>query len=238
MAEKSKKILETILSLVVAVAVGCLIAWAAGRDGAQLAGIPIAYFAIAAAFLIQWFAFIPAWFSHTEKFYDLTGSLTFLSITFFAITANPEPSLRAKLVASCVSLWAIRLGSYLFLRVLQAGGDTRFAAIRHDFLRFLLAWTLQGLWVSFTIAPALVVMTSPPQPMEFLGWAGLCLWLLGFAIEVVADYQKSRFRSRPENKNRFINEGLWRYSRHPNYFGEIVLWCGIAIAAIPVLRGW
>jgi len=106
-------------------------------------------------------------------------------------------------------------------------------------VRFFNAWTLQGLWVTVSLAPALAAMTSTKsydQPV-FL-WAGLAIWGLGMTLEVVADHQKSVFKSQPENQNQFIQTGLWSVVRHPNYLGEIILWFGVAVAAFPVLEGW
>jgi steroid 5-alpha reductase family enzyme len=103
----------------------------------------------------------------------------------------------------------------------------------------LLTWTIQGLWVSFTLAAALAAVTSSLQPdLGIPALIGLLIWIAGFSIEVIADQQKSRFKASPENAGKFIRSGLWSRSRHPNYFGEILLWIGIAIIALPVLRGW
>ena len=125
------------------------------------------------------------------------------------------------------------------MRVRAAGSDSRFDAIKMSFARFLLAWTLQGLWVSFSLAAALAAITSESRPgFDLFAVIGLLVWLLGFGIEVIADWQKSRFRTQAKNQGKFIDVGLWAWSRHPNYFGEIVLWLGIAIIALPVLRNW
>jgi steroid 5-alpha reductase family enzyme len=131
------------------------------------------------------------------------------------------------------------LGTFLFRRIQKAGEDRRFREIKTSFPRFLIAWTLQGLWISFSLAAALAVITSSiERELETFAILGLLVWILGFGIEVVADRQKSKFKNNPENEGKFIQNGLWSWSRHPNYFGEIVLWIGIAIIAIPVLSGW
>jgi steroid 5-alpha reductase family enzyme len=106
-------------------------------------------------------------------------------------------------------------------------------------LQFLLAWTLQGLWVLLTAAAALAVITGGvSKPLGLVGAIGIAIWAAGLLIEIVADQQKSQFKKDPANKGKFIGTGLWAWSRHPNYFGEIVLWVGMAIVAIPVLQGW
>jgi steroid 5-alpha reductase family enzyme len=102
-----------------------------------------------------------------------------------------------------------------------------------------MAWTIQGLWVLLTAAAALAVITGGVrEPLGAIGIAGIAVWSIGILIEIVSDRQKSNFRSNPDNKGKFINTGLWAWSRHPNYFGEIVLWTGMAIIAVPVLHGW
>jgi steroid 5-alpha reductase family enzyme len=138
-----------------------------------------------------------------------------------------------------VVVWAVRLGSFLFRRVRKDGGDGRFDQIKLNPLRFFMTWTIQGLWVLFTAAAALAVITSEERvELGVVAFVGIAVWVLGFAVEVVADRQKSAFRADPANRGKFIATGLWAWSRHPNYFGEITLWLGIAIVALPLLEGW
>ncbi|NJC95653.1 MAG: DUF1295 domain-containing protein, partial [Anaerolineae bacterium] len=200
---------------------------------------PVYALCIAAAFLIQWIAFIPAWLNRTEKFYDLTGGITYITVTLLALLLTPGTDARSLLLAGIVIVWAVRLASFLFLRIRNAGEDRRFRDIKQSFGRFLLTWSLQGLWVSFSLAAALAAITSTLRlDLDLFAAIGFLVWLAGFAIEVIADRQKSAFNAKAENKGRFISTGLWSWSRHPNYFGEIVLWIGVAIIALPVLRGW
>ena len=143
------------------------------------------------------------------------------------------------LVAVMVTVWALRLGAFLTARVRVAGSDSRFDAMKYRFGWFLMTWTLQGLWVLLTAGAALAAMTSPEdRGIDTFALIGVALWLLGFGIEVTADEQKRRFRSRPAHLQRFIAPGLWGRSRPPNYFGEILLWCGVAVTAFPLLSGW
>lgn len=228
-----------LIAIPIALAIGAALAWAGSSAPVFALGkFPVVVICVAAAFAVQWLAFIPAYLFKTEKFYDLTGSLTYLSITLFAIKLNPHADLRSRLIASFIAIWAIRLGIFLFTRILRAGEDSRFANIRGKFWRFLLAWTLQGLWVTFSLAAGLTALTSLPVIMDLFGYTGAGLWVTGFLIEAVADLQKARFRRDAANKGSFISAGLWSWSRHPNYFGEIVLWTGIAVMAFPVLQGW
>lgn len=191
------------------------------------------------AFLIQWLAFIPSYWRQTEKFFDLTGSLTFLIISTLALFLSPGVDGRALLVWALVVTWATRLGTYLFSRVQKAGKDDRFDKIKPSFFRFLNVWTIQGLWVTLTLIAALVAITTPNRKeLDLFALIGFLVWVFGFTLEVVADYQKSRFNANLKNKGKFIQSGLWSKSRHPNYFGEIVLWIGVTIIALPVLQGW
>jgi steroid 5-alpha reductase family enzyme len=147
--------------------------------------------------------------------------------------------MRAGLLAALVAVWAARLGTFLFRRIQADGKDARFDRVKTSFSGFLLAWTLQGVWICFTVGAALAAITSGRSvTLGMAAWVGLAVWAVGFGVEVVADLQKSRFRSDPANKGRFISTGLWAWSRHPNYFGEIVLWIGVAIIAAPALQGW
>lgn len=213
---------------------------AAGASGSiQAAGIPVFAYAGVVGLVLHWLAFLPAWWWQTERYFDLTGALSFLLTVVVTLLSLPRIDLRIGLLALMVSLWAIRLGTFLFWRVLRQGGDGRFDDIKPRFARFALTWTLGGLWVLVSIAPALAAMTTLfQQPMGTLSWVGGTLWVAGFSLEVVADLQKSRFRADPANHDRFITHGVWAWSRHPNYFGEVVLWTGVACVAAPVLAGW
>jgi len=215
------------------------LAWAGSQGSAVIGGIPLFGFCAGFALVIQWVAFVPAYAARTERYYDLTGSLTYLSVTAIAVGLGPGPDIRGGLLAALVGVWAARLGTFLFRRIRADGKDRRFDAIKTSFGRFLLAWTLQGMWICFTAGAALAAMTSLRSvPMGTLGWIGLLVWIIGFGIEVVSDQQKSRFRANPAHEGRFISTGLWAWSRHPNYFGEIVLWLGVALIAAPALQGW
>jgi steroid 5-alpha reductase family enzyme len=225
-------------SLAVAAAVGFAGSW----GGPRLGAIPVFALCVALAFAINWLVWIPASLWRTERFYDLTGSVTFVAVTSLALVAAPGPDGEASvwrvMLAAMVVVWAVRLGSFLFVRVRRDGSDGRFDKIKVHPLAFLATWTLQALWVSMTAAAALAAITVA----DGLGgvWAalGVIVWLIGFAIEVVADTQKRRFRADPANAGRFISTGLWSRSRHPNYFGEILLWSGVALMAVPTLSGW
>jgi steroid 5-alpha reductase family enzyme len=223
----------------VVVLLAALLAAAGSQGGATLGGIPVFALAVGAAFLIQWVVFIPSFKAQTEKFYDLTGSLTYIAITLLLVLLTPGIDARALLLAAMVLAWAVRLGSFLFRRISKAGKDDRFDEIKPSFVRFLNVWTIQGLWVTVTAAAAWVAMTSVTRvALDWIALAGFLMWAVGFGIEVVADQQKARFNASPANKGKYISTGLWSKSRHPNYFGEILLWIGVAVVALPALDGW
>jgi steroid 5-alpha reductase family enzyme len=214
------------------------VATLANPDGLRLAGWPTMSVLALCAFGIQWLAFIPARVLQSERFYDLTGSITYIAVTLVAISVAEAPSSAQWLIAIMIFLWASRLGSFLFRRIHAAGGDQRFDHIKVSSSRFFVAWTLQGAWVVMTSCAALTAILSAEQPpVGAIYVIGAVMWTTGFAIEVIADRQKSRFREDPGNEDQFINAGLWARSRHPNYFGEILLWAGIAVMAIPYLSG-
>ena len=189
-------------------------------------------------FFIHWLLFIPAYIFQTEKFFDLTGSLTFLIASFYALLNAPSSNIFSVVVVSCIFCWAIRLGTFLFLRINKEGEDKRFIDIKPSFSRFLMTWTLSGTWVSICLLCVLTAISSNNGVAGgTLFYFGLILFLFGFIIEIVADYQKTLFRKDSVNKNKFITTGLWSYSRHPNYMGEILLWFGISVMSISSLSG-
>ena len=208
---------------------------------AYLTGSYIVLNAVILAFLIQWVAYIPAYTFQTEKFYDLTGTLTYLTVVWFTYMLSnsaAEPKIGNLILASLISIWAVRLGSFLFLRIHKAGEDKRFRKIKPSPSQFFMTWTLQGLWVSLCSMCALTAISSEVGVItNIFFYIGFALFLIGFSIEIVADNQKNTFRSLEENKDKFITSGLWAKSRHPNYFGEIMLWTGIALIALPSLSG-
>ena len=208
---------------------------------ATLTKLEIVENAILLAFLIHWLFFIPAYLLKTEKFFDLTGSLTYISIMVYVVYTknNLQEQLGSIILASLVILWAVRLGSFLFLRIKKAGEDKRFREIKTSFARFFLLWTISGMWVSFCSMCALTAIASNDGVIiNNIFYIGLVTFLVGLSIEIIADSQKTKFRKDPKNKDKFINEGLWAKSRHPNYVGEITLWAGVAIMSFSSLEGW
>ena len=228
-----KKIVNLLISLVVFL-IAISIANATGNS--------LVVEAVLIAFIIQWIAFIPAYVFQTEKFYDLTGTLTYLSVTWYALYMSSDKftNLNGASIAIVllISIWAIRLGSFLFSRIHKDGEDKRFRTIKPSATQFFMTWTLQGLWVSLCSMCALTAISSESGVVvNAFYYLGIGLFIYGFYTEVKADNEKSKFRSVPENREKFITTGLWAKSRHPNYFGEIVLWTAIAVISLPSLSG-
>ena len=219
-----------------------LISFLLGYGIALLTGLELIQKAVLIAFLIQWVAFIPAYFFQTEKFYDLTGSLTYIfTVSYVSLKSYSASNLNigSIVLALFIILWAIRLGSFLFMRIHKTGEDKRFKFIKPSPTRFFMTWTLQGMWVSLCSMCALTAIASNNGVVQNgLFFVGMLVFIGGLIIEMIADAQKSNFRKNPENKDQFIRHGLWSYSRHPNYFGEITLWLGISIMSLSSLSSW
>lgn len=226
-------------SMVTVLGVSAGIAWAGSSHGVAVAGWPVFLLAGVFVFALQWLVFVHAWLARTEKFFDLTGSVTFIVMMGFALILGGARDIRSYMLVGLIVVWALRLGAFLYARIRRAGEDRRFRSMKRSLPTFLMTWTLQGAWVLITASCALAAVTGQHVAPLGLPFAfGLALWIFGFVVEVLADRQKRLFRSNPNNAGRFINTGLWAWSRHPNYFGEIVLWLGIAIMAYPALIGW
>ena len=191
---------QSILGSAVAIALGLIIAVAGSDGGESLLGVRTFFLLVALAFAINWLAFIPAYAARTEHYYDLTGSLTYISVILLALVTTDDLDARTAVLGALVLVWALRLGSFLFRRVRRDGKDGRFDQIKHDPFRFFMTWTIQGLWVSLTAAAALAAMTSGAKTdLGVVGVIGLVVWIVGFTIEVVSDRQKSAFRADPAN---------------------------------------
>lgn len=238
----SQRPTATLITIGLALAIGAAIAAAGSSAGQTLGGIPLFGLAVAAAFLIQIVAYIPAALLRTEKFFDLTGGLTFALVTAALLAAVVPANPRAWLLAVMVVAWGVRLSVFLFLRVRASGSDGRFDDIKVQPLAFLRVWIMQGLWVAVTASAAWVGITAVPAAgaTGIDGWmiSGAVIWLGGLVLEVVADAQKTAFRRDPAHKGRFIQSGVWAWSRHPNYLGEILVWIGVAVVALPAAIGW
>ncbi|HUX11416.1 MAG TPA: DUF1295 domain-containing protein [Spirochaetia bacterium] len=190
-----------------------------------------------AAFAVNGFFFVYAVTKKTDVVTDLSYSLSFAVVSVVLVVRNATGPATALVPAVLTLVWAIRLGAYLFTRIIKTRIDHRFDGMREIPLRFARFWILQAVAVSIILLPVAASVASirvivSPFPFEL---AGVLLWIAGFAIEVIADAQKAAFKR--GGTSAFISQGLWKYSRHPNYFGETLLWWGLFVYVIPILSG-
>ena len=215
---------------------------AVGNDSVTFNGYSAVLYCAVLCIGIQWAAWIPASISKTERYYDLTGGLTYLIVVGFSLWAGSQsepPSLRELIVSLLVVIWSLRLSSFLYFRIHRTGKDGRFDQLKTSPIRFLVPWTLQALWVFLTMIVVIVINSQSGSAPALGIWdgIGLSIWIIGFGIEFIADIQKTVFNAEPNNQGKWIDSGLWAYSRHPNYLGEILLWTGIAIFGISCFTG-
>ena len=231
----------SILGTIISIAIGILVALATSQNSINFFGFPLLIICFIYCYLIHWIFFIHGYVNQTEHYFDAIGSVTFVSLSVLLIFVIQD--FYAFLICSLVAIWSLRLGSFLFKRVKKAGRDTRFIEMKKDFFWFFLTWNLSALWVFLSYVAGIVAVTSKySYELSFTEIIfcifGFFIWLIGFLIEVIADNQKKKFKEDIKNKDHFISHGLWSWSRHPNYFGEIILWLGISIIAFPIFRGW
>ena len=194
--------------------------------------------------VIQWIFSAISIILQTEKFFDLAGSSTFIYTTWQVLSWSCRESCqfntRQVIQSSCITAWAVRLGLFLFTRVLREGGDIRFDNVRDNPPMLFFYWTIQAVWIYMATLPTIMLNTSTENPpLTLKDYAGWFIWTAGFCIEVIADYQKTIFRSNPANRHKkFITTGLWSIVRYPNYLGEILLWFGLYLPASSIMQGW
>jgi len=231
----SRQIKNIITITVFLICIG-LINFAGQNIEIEIRGINAFTFILNIAVLVQIIFFIPSFLLKTEKYYDLVGSLTYITTVSIAYFAVENKTMIDSIIYFYVMVWASRLGIYLFRRVRNDGKDVRFEKAKRHFFWFFQYWMGQALWVSLTACAAIIAILSPEEDtLPVLAMVGMALWLSGFTIESISDYQKRAFRKENNPTESFIHTGLWARSRHPNYFGEITLWTGIAVIALNTL---
>ena len=229
----------TIPATIVSILIGLLIALAGSEGSVNFNGVALFAICASISYVLHWIIFIPSFIYQTEHYFDLTGSISYLTGIGVAFYLNPSVDPRDLIIGAMIVIWAVRLGTFLFMRVKQDGKDGRFTVMKTQFHWFLMTWTIGGLWVFLTMAAGLAAITSNvTAPIGIMTYIGIALWIFGFSIEVIADKQKRIFKKQPNKEKEFITSGLWAWSRHPNYFGEITLWFGLTLIALPVLSGW
>jgi len=204
----------------------------------EIRGMNAFTFILIIAVLLQVIFFIPSFLLKTEKYYDLVGSLTYITTVSLAYFSVENKTMIDSVIYFYVMVWALRLGIYLFRRVRNDGKDVRFEKAKRHFFWFLQYWMGQALWVSLTACAAIIaILSAEEDTLPVLAIVGMVLWISGFTIESISDYQKRVFRKENNPSESFIHTGFWARSRHPNYFGEITLWTGIAVIALNTLNG-
>ena len=228
---------ETAKSSIINIIISIIVIFATLRF-AELSGSELVVNTAWYVLVIHWLAFIPALIFKTEKFYDLTGSICYAFAAIYVYFQSYGMFLSLSLFISlAILIWTLRLGSFLLKRVMDAGEDKRFRTIKTNPTQFFMTFNLSALWVVICSLCALTAVSNGVLEVKSIFYIGLLVFIIGFLIEVIADNQKTAFRAVPENANSFITTGLWSVSRHPNYFGEVTLWLGIAIMSLPYLEG-
>ena len=229
----------TIPAIFASILIGYLIALTGSQGSAEYAGLSLFAICASVSYLLHWIIFVPSFIGQTEHYFDLTGTISYLTAIALGFYLNPSSDPRDLLIGVLITIWAIRLGTFLFTRVKKDGKDKRFTVMKTQFVWYLMTWTIGGCWVFITMAAGLAAITSNTTvALGLPALVGTLLWIIGFSIEIIADKQKRDFKKDTSKDKEFITTGLWAWSRHPNYFGEIMLWIGVTIIAYPVLVGW
>lgn len=197
---------------------------------------------------ITLFAYSSAWFVvslilHRNDVADIAWGMGFVVVSIATLISTHNTSFTAYLTAVLVTIWGVRLASHIGRRNLKKSEDGRYIAMRERWPRFrvlrsyLQVFLSQGLLIILISSPILIINTYSRSGLNFLTCIGLVVWVIGFSIEAVADRQLRDYIARPDKPSRFMMSGLWAYSRHPNYFGEVTLWWGIGLIALSVPHG-
>ena len=195
-------------------------------------------------FLYMSLIFVLAWIKKDNSIVDIAWGIGFILVavlTFFLETGFVS---RHVLVTVMIFMWGTRLATHITIRNKGRGEDFRYAQWRKDwgkwfFIRsFFQIYLLQGFLLIIIAYPVLLINHSKESGTGFLDILGLIIWLIGFFFEAVGDYQLSKFKGKAENKRKIMTKGLWKHTRHPNYFGETAMWWGIFLIAFSVKNGW
>ena len=234
---------KDIFNVLIILTLSIVFAFFANPKLIDIQNIPIFILIMSSIYFIHWIVFLPSFIIRSEKYFDITGTFAYLFslslIFYFLITTQNVIKLRSLTIFMLISIWSIRLGYFLFSRIIREKQDKRFANLKKSFSKFFVTWTVSGMWVFITSLNGLtVIVNNVSYYNDFFYFIGLIIWIVGFLIEVISDEQKRRFKINVENKNKFISTGLWKISRHPNYFGEMLIWIGIALISFPTLVGF
>ena len=195
-------------------------------------------FSILTIVLINLIGLIWAYTRQSDKLTDLIYGMSFFIMTMFSFLNKGDYSFPKILLTVMISLWSLRLAIYLFLRINKIKKDARFDVMRKQFKRLARFWFLQTVTILIIALPVIIFLAKDGVSLGVISWIGASIFFIGFCIEAIADNQKFRFKNNLATKDTFISSGLWKYSRHPNYFGEILCWIGVFLYGMPFLAGW
>ena len=226
-----KHFFSTIIVLLIIISITYLLSF----DSIKINNFPIVYIFTIIILILNTLSFMHSYAFKTDIFFDLIGSISFISVGVASLILITDVDANQILIFFLLIFWALRLGPFLFIRRLSAGLDERLSEYFKSPLSLYFIWTMNSLWV-FLTSLSMIIIFSSSQNNEFglIQWLGLLIWVLGFLIEVVSDTQKSKFNKK--NKGAFIDVGLWKYIRHPNYLGEIIIWLGIFVISISYIN--
>ncbi len=200
--------------------------------------------AAAAIFVYMTAVFLIALLIKDNSIVDVAWGLGFILVALTTLFTRPGFEARHALVTGLVVVWGLRLAAHIFFRNRGRGEDFRYAKWRRDWGRwfiprsFLQIFMLQGVFMLIVASPVVLVNHSGLKGLTVLDGLGTLVWITGFLFEAVGDYQLRKFKQNPEGRGKIMTTGLWRYTRHPNYFGEAALWWGIFLIALSVTGGW
>lgn len=195
-------------------------------------------------FLYMSLIFIFAWIKKDNSIVDIAWGIGFILIAIITFVSADEFMLRKLLVTTLVIIWGTRLALHIFFRNRGKGEDFRYKQWRKSWGKwfrvrsFFQIFMLQGLLLLLIVYPVILINHAEKKDLIILDFIGLFIWLIGFFFETVGDYQLKKFKQHPENKGKIMTLGLWKYTRHPNYFGETTMWWGIFLIALAVKNGW
>lgn len=193
-------------------------------------------------YMSLWFVF--SIFKKRNDVADIAWGLGFVLVTWVSFFLSDQIGMRGILVGFLVSIWGLRLASHIYFRNKGKTEDYRYLAWRKEwgnwfYVRsYLQVYLLQGLFLFLIVLPVLIINKSSTSPLIWLDFVGLIVWLFGFYFETMGDAQLAQFIKNPLNKGKIMQSGLWAYTRHPNYFGEVTQWWGIWLIALAVSGGW
>jgi steroid 5-alpha reductase family enzyme len=176
---------------------------------------------------------------------DIAYGLGFVLVSWSGALIYGNGEARQLLLLALVSIWGLRLAGHITARKRnEEGEDPRYRQWRESWGKtfvwrsYLQIYLLQGSVIYLVALPVLLVIRDPGGPLGWLDLLGVLIWLLGFSFEAIGDWQLLQFKSDAENRGRIMRYGLWRFTRHPNYFGEATLWWGIFLIALGAPLGW